>query len=54
MKTAFDLACAAYQLRKEAENRARLRALQHDLAGGAVGLLLRPRPVATPPGRGRA
>ena len=41
MKTAFEIACDAYQLRKGVEHRARLRALQQEIAG-------RPLPATQP------
>ena len=47
MKTAFDTACEAYQLRKQAAHLARLRQLQHELARLPYApLRARPRPAA--------
>ena len=54
MKTAFDIACDAYQLRKEVEHRARLRALQHEMTRWPLASPPSPQPAATPPRRGRA
>ena len=45
MKTAFEIACDAYQLRKEAEHRVRLRALQHEMARWPLS----PPPSPNPP-----
>ena len=55
MKTAFETACDAYHLRKEAEHRARLRALQLELVHQwPLASASRPAAAATPPRRSRA
>jgi hypothetical protein len=50
MKTAFDIACDAYLLRKQAAHRARLLTLQDEM----VRLPLAPGLLPTPARRGRA
>ena len=54
MKTAFETACDAYRLRKEEEHRARLRALQLEMARWPQSSPSGPQPAATSPRRGRA
>ena len=51
MKTAFEIACDAYQLRKEVEHRARLRALQLEMVRQPLPA---PGPAAAFPRRSRA
>lgn len=54
MKTAFEIACDAYQLRKQAEHRAHLRQLQQELARGPYASLHAGNRVATLPKPARA
>ena len=51
MKNTFEIACDAYQLRKDVERRARLRALQHEMARQPLPAT---QPAAVLPRQGRA
>ena len=53
MRTAFDLAYDAYQLRKQAEHRAHLRQLQGELARGPAAPLRAGTRAAALPKRAR-